>query len=124
MTAAIHGELLNQAIVEYIARESVRRYGEIEPRLPDLLRRNIRRRFQVSVTRDYVLGVVQHYKRMYAFAAAVLGSFRDAPRGKYLGKGDLLMNDLLAALAAHYPDEPRSLLQLVADYAVHYEYER
>ena len=115
---------MNQAIVEYIARESVRRYGEIEPRLPDLLRRNIRRRFQTRLPREDVLRVIQHYKEVYAFAAAVLEDFRDAPGGKYLGKRELLLNDLLTRLVARYPNDPVSILKLVSHYAVHYEYER
>lgn len=115
---------MNQAVREYIARESVRRYGEMDPRLPDLLRRNIRRRFQIGPPREDVLRLVEHYKEVYALAAAVLEEFRHAPAEKYLGNGDPLMADLLARLAARYPDEPGPILKVVADYAVYYEYER
>jgi hypothetical protein len=115
---------LDPVIVEYVARESVRRYGTIDPRLPDLLRRNIRRRFKSSVARDELLRMILHYKDVYTFAASVLRSYQQAPPGKYLGKADLLMSDFLAALASRYTDEPPSILQIVADFALYYEYDR
>jgi hypothetical protein len=115
---------MDSAIIEYIARESVRRYGEVEPRMPDLLRRNIRRRFKRSVPRNELVRIISHYKQVYTVAASVLRGYQEAPPGQYLGSPDLLLKDFLAELVARYPGEPLPILQIVANYAIYYEYER
>jgi hypothetical protein len=111
-------------VVAYIAQEAVRRYGAIEPRLPEKLQRNIRRRFEVTVPREEVLRLAEHYKAMYGHASSALPKFLTPPKGRYVDASDVRIPAFLAALAKRYPKETKLVIDIVAWYTVHYEYLR
>jgi hypothetical protein len=109
-------------VVEYIAREAVRRYGAVEPRLPEKLQRNVRRNFHVTVPRDEILLLVQHYKAVYAFAAAILPNHLGPQTGYYVEATDVQQAAFAAALKKRYPRESQAVRDIVIWYAVYYEY--
>ena len=111
-------------IVQYIAREAVRRYGDIEPRLAEKLQRNIRRNFAVTVPREDILRLAGHYKDVYAYASSILATFLHPQRGKYADPVDVRIPEFIAALRKRFPREPRTVIDMVAWYTVHYEYLR
>ena len=115
---------LTQDVVHYIAREAVRRYGPIEPRLPEKLQRNIRRNFGKAVPREDILRLAAHYKDIYARAREILPRFLRPQAGQYPDGADVRGGAFLAALSRSYPKEPAKVLWIVSWYAVHYEYLR
>lgn len=108
--------------MEYIAREAVRRYGDIEADLPDKLRRNIRRNFRVSVPREKILRLAEHYKGIYDYASSILASYLNPPAGKYVDWADVRIPALIAALRKRYPREPKYVIEMTVWYTVFYEY--
>jgi len=113
---------LQPEVVFYIARESVRRYGPIEPRLPEKLQRDVRRNHRVTVPLDQILRLAEHYKAAYDFASSVLPQFLNPRKGRYVDPSDVDLRGLTAALRARYPRERRMVLEMIAWYAVFYEY--
>jgi hypothetical protein len=111
-------------IRRYIAFEAVRRYGPLEPDLPQRLRRYIRRNTGVFVDRDVIASVLQLYKQVYGTAQKLLPRFRNASTGRYAEYEDIRVGEFLDALAAHYPDEPREQLQSAMDMCIYYDYLR
>jgi hypothetical protein len=109
-------------VVGYLAREAVRRYGAIEPRLPEKLQRNVRRNFAVTIPREDVLSIVEHYKRVYGFGASILPRYLTPARGRYADPSDVRVPAFTLALRKRYPRERRAVLDLVAWYVVFYEY--
>lgn len=106
----------------YIAREAARRYGPLEPRLPDKLQRNIRRNFSVTVPRGKVLAWAEHYKQIYLFGQRALPRFLRPPTGRYADVADVRLQGFLSALGRRYREEPRAVLDTIAWYVVFYEY--
>jgi hypothetical protein len=115
---------IDRRAVEYIAREAIRRYGEMEPRLPDKLRRNIRRNLGVSVPRDEVLRLAEHYKAAYGWAAAKLPKFTGPSLGKYAAVADIRVADFIRALRRQYPREAKVVIDTIAWYTIYYEHLR
>jgi hypothetical protein len=113
---------LNRAAAEYIAREAARRYGDIEPRTVEYLQRNIRRNFGVRVPREDVLALLQRYKHVYAQAARLLPKFLMPPKGRYCDAADVRIPEFKAAIAAKFPEERAAVVDMIAWYAIFYEY--
>jgi hypothetical protein len=105
-----------------IAREAVRRYGPIEPRLPEKLQRNVRRNHRVTVPLDQVRRLAEHYKAAYAYAGSILPRFLHPRKGTYVDPSDVDQRGFAAALRSRYPREPRPVLEMLAWYTVFYEY--
>jgi len=115
---------LTANVVQYIAREAVRRYGPPEPRLPEKLQRNIRRNFRTTVAREDILRLAKRYKAMYAYASSILPNFLRPRAGRYVDVADVRVTDFLVALRKHYSRESKAVLDTVAWYTVYYEYLR
>jgi hypothetical protein len=113
---------LARGVVEYIAREAVRRYGPIEPRLPEKLQRNIRRNFKTTAGREEILRLAGHYKGAYAYASGILPRFLNSPKGKYVDPADVSMAAFMAAVRKRYPRESKAVLDIIIWYTVYYEY--
>lgn len=111
-------------VVHYIASEAVRRYGSIEPRLPEKLQRNIRRNFQVTVPRETILGLAERYKAIYEYGSSILGAYLLPPKGRYADHTDVRMTEFFTALTKRFPKESRRVIEMVVYYVVHYEYLR
>jgi|WetSurMetagenome_2_1015567.scaffolds.fasta_scaffold395616_2 hypothetical protein len=112
-------------IRDYIAREAFRRYGPIEPPLPSLTRRNIRRNFGVLLPLDLVTSQLTRYKSIYETAAKLLGKYLvKAPPGSFAHPSHVRWDDFVAAISKRYPREPRKVVGLGANYAIYYEYLR
>jgi hypothetical protein len=109
---------------QYIAREAVRRYGAIEPRLPEKLQRNIRRNFKVTVPRETILRLAGQYKGVYDYGSSILGTFLRPRGGRYVDWVDVRIPEFLAALRQRFPKETRAILEMIGWYVVHYEYLR
>src|SRR4051794_36396340 len=67
-------------IRHYIAFAVTARYGDLDPRQPALLRRNIRRRSGVFVDEAEILALAQHYKAIYLEAVKILPRALDPDR--------------------------------------------
>ena len=100
----------------------MRRYGPIEPRLAEKLQRNVRRNFHVTVPRDEILRLVEHYKTVYAFAAAILPDHLGPQTGYYVEATDVRQAAFAAALRQRYPRESQAVRDIIIWYAVYYEY--
>jgi hypothetical protein len=115
---------MKAVVAQYIAREAVRRYGPIEPRLPEKLQRNIRRNFHVTVPREEILRLARQYKDLYAYSSSILATFLIPPKGPYVDPADVRIPEFIAALRERYRKESKAILDIVAWYTVHYEYLR
>jgi len=110
--------------VQYIAREAARRYGPIEPGLPEKLQRNIRRNFHVTVSRETILRLAEHYKEMYTRASSLLPAYVGPRTGRYVDPADVKISQFVAALRKRYAKESKPVVEMIAWYVVHYEYLR
>jgi hypothetical protein len=106
----------------YIARETARRYGPLESRLPEKLQRNIRRNLKAAVPREDVLAWAQHYKDIYVYGRRILPRFLRPPAGRYADVADVRLPGFLGALRRRYRQEPRAVLEMIAWYLVFYEH--
>jgi hypothetical protein len=111
-------------VVGYIAREAVRRYGPLEPRLAEKLQRNLRRNFRVTVPREEIRRLAEHYKAAYAFASATLPRYLRPRAGRYADPADVRIAGFAAALKKRYPRESRAVRDTLVWYTVYYEYLR
>ena len=116
---------LDQLALEYVARESVRRYGPPSDDLPAKLRRNVRRNFTVSVPLDQLTSLIHHYKAMYAYAASVLNQhMKPSLPGKFADWSHIDIPTYNATVQRAYKNEPASIVQTIVNYAIYYEYLR
>lgn len=113
---------LDADVLADIAAEAARRYGPIADDTPRKVRRNLRRRSNAVPSLDEVRELLEHYKAIYGFAASILTRYLDPPTGKYCDWKDVRREAYLRAIARKFPRERRELLEIVADYAIFYEY--
>jgi hypothetical protein len=113
---------LNAKIKVYIAGTTVREYGDFEPRLPDRLRRSIRRNFKVLLPRENILRAATRSKEIYDYGASIFTKFLGPPQGKYVDPKDVDIERLSAVLKKRYPREPKKVIDLIVWYLVMYEH--
>lgn len=106
---------------EYIVNEIVRRYGTMPPRFVPNLRRSVRRNFGVSISAEEIERLVPVYQTMYSDVAAEIHRVSGAALTPPLSEGERLQTQFAEYLKSLYPEEPSSIRELVAGWAVYYE---
>jgi hypothetical protein len=116
---------LPASVLQYIAGDvSWRRYGDDE-NVPEKVRRNLRRRFRLSLSQERANRLVENYRRMYDQAAALLPRYvTPPPPGHYVDWSQVRIPEFLGALHRKHPREPRAAIKAVGWYVIHYEYLR
>jgi hypothetical protein len=77
------------------------------------LRRGIRRNFHVTVPREDILRLAQHYKDVYEYATSILSAFLRPPTGEYADPADVRIAEFVAALRQRFSQESRAVLDIV-----------
>ena len=107
--------------LEYIVNEIVRRYGKLPPRFIANLRRNVRRNYHVSISAAQLEQYIPLYRGMYKTVAAAIHAAPSPTTTPPIEDGERLAKEFGAQLTPRYPDQPRSIVDLVANWAVYYE---
>ena len=107
--------------LEYIVNEIVRRRGDLPPRFTQNVRRNVRRKFKVSVSAEEVDGLIPLYRGMYRVAADEIRRTLDSRSTPPLDEADRLATRFGAFLSSRYPKQPATIRRMVAGWAVYYE---
>ncbi len=115
---------IDPQIYSDLANETVRQYGELRQDFPQKMAKRLKRKFRAAVDVATILTLANRFKEIYGFGSSILKGFITPVEAGYASLKNVKIEDFLNALLERYPDEDRSIIKIIGDWVIYYEYLR
>jgi len=91
---------------------------------PQKMAKRIRRKFRANLDIDTISTLANHFKQIYGYCSSILNNFISPVKGEYASLAHVKIDGYMTAIIAQYPDEDKTILKTIGDWAIYYEYLR
>jgi len=116
--------MLDKQIIFDLANETGRHWDALPPDFPQKMAKRIRRKFKLKLDVETIARLADHNQSIYAFAAVALKDCLLPAKGPYASPADVDNQKYMELIQKQFPNDDKDILDLLAGWAVYYEYLR